>query len=241
MFRGMYTAVLLLAACVAFPHKRAQATERESGLYGSIHVGPAFAGAMNFTEASTADLNLDPKTGWKLGGALGYRFLDNFRVEFDLAYVRNQLRGTFQENVQAFVPCGEFTGNPCLDSAVDGDLSALTAFTAAYYDLPKIGRVKPYVGLGLGLVDFDLGVGTRATLNDGPVSRFMIIDGSNTVLGYRGILGVAYDVGPVDASLGYSYTFANRPSFAGQSPLVSFAFDRKINIHALTAKLTYKF
>jgi opacity protein-like surface antigen len=236
-----YSASHLLFACIVFVGFAARAEEQGSGFYGSVRVGPSFFEGMSFAEASTADLDLDPRTGWLVGGALGYRIFDAVRLELDLAYAASNLRGTFQENVQAFVPCGEFAGNPCLDRNVDGDISALTSFASAYYDFPRIGQIKPFVGLGIGLVDIDLDVGTRATLNDGPVSRFAIVHGSDTALGYRGALGFSYDVGAVDLAVGYSYTFAQRSSFAGDSPLVSFSFDPKVSVHALSAGLVYKF
>lgn len=239
--RSSYSACLFLFACIVSVGLEVRAEEQSSGFYGSFRVGPSFVEGMSFAEASTADVDLNPKTGWLVGGALGYRIIDAVRLELDLAYAASDLRGTLQENVQAFVPCGEFEGNPCLDRNVDGDISALTGFAAAYYALPRVGQIRPYVGFGIGLVDIDLDVGSRATLNDGPVTRFAIVDGSDTILGYRGALGFSYDVGALDFSFGYSYTFADRPSVAGNSPLVSFAFDPKVNIHALSAGLTFKF
>jgi opacity protein-like surface antigen len=111
----------------------------------------------------------------------------------------------------------------------------------AYYDFPAIGGLRPYAGLGIGVVDIDLDVGTRATMNDGPVSRFAIIDGSDTVVGYRGTVGLAYDVGAADLTLGYTYTFTDRPSIAGRGTHVAFDFDRKLNTHAVSAGLVYRF
>ncbi len=217
------------------------AADSASGIYGSVRVGPTFVGDMNFSESTTADLNLNSKTGWMVGGAVGYRFYDTFRLEFDLAYGSNDLNGTFQQNVQAFVPCGETPGNPCLDPSTDGDLESLSGFATVYYDFPALGQIRPYAGIGVGFVDIDLDVGTRATLNDGPASRFTIINGSDTVLGYRGSLGLIYPIGSADLNLGYTYTFTDRPNFAGQGTLVSFNFDRKVHRHAVAAGLTYRF
>lgn len=232
---------ILSAMVAAITSAGAYAADQSSNFCGSIHVGPAFVEDMNFSESTTADLSLNPKTGWAVGGALGYRFYDTFRVEFDLAYSSNELSGTFQQNVQAFVPCGEFAGNPCLDSSTDGDIDSLAGFATVYYDFPAVGQIRPYAGIGVGFVDIDLEVGTRATLNDGPVSRFAIINGSDTVLGYRGSLGLTYPIGPADLNLGYTYTFTDRLNLAGQGTLVSFDFDRKMNRHAVAAGPTYRF
>ena len=226
------------AVCAILFSRDVYAAEEVPGFYGSLRIGPAFTEDMNFAETTTADLNLNPKTGWMAGGLLGYRLLDFFRLEFDLAYTANELNGTFQQNVQAFVPCGEFLGNPCLDPTVDGDIDTLTGFAMAYYDFSMIGKVRPYVGVGVGFVDINLDVDARAALNDGPVSRFSIIGESDTVIGYRGSLGLAYTVGAANLTLGYTYSSTARPAFAGHGTLVSFSFDRKINNHAVATGLT---
>ena len=98
----------------------------------------------------------------------------------------------------------------------------------AYYDLPVLGSLKPYIGLGAGFVKADLDVGARATMNSGTVSRFAIIDSSDTLIGYRGAVGIAYDLGTVDLTLGYTYTLSDRMHAPGKGALVSFDFDRRL-------------
>ncbi len=236
-----YLFALMSAVFFVGASSSAFAAGSSSKVYGSVHVGPTFVDSMNFSESTTADLNLNSSTGWTVSGAVGYRFYDTFRLEFDLGYSSNKMNGTFQQNVQAFVPCGEFSGNPCLDPTVDGDIDSLAGFASVYFDFPALGQIRPYAGIGVGFVDLDLDVGTRATLNDGPESRFAIINGSDTVMGYRGSLGLAYPIGRADLNLGYTYTFTEAPSFAGQGTLVTFNFDRKMKRHAVTAGLTYRF
>ena len=189
-WRFLRSAAIFVATCATSAGTEVCAAEQRSDFYGSIRIGPAFVEDMNFSDSTTADLGLNPKAGWSAGGALGYRFFDALRMECDLAYTANKLNGAFQQNVQTFAPCGEFPGTPCLDPTVDGDIYMLTGFAMTYYDFPLIGQIRPYVGLGVGFVDINLDVGTSATLNDGPVSRFAIIDGSDTVIGYRGSLGL---------------------------------------------------
>ncbi len=241
MFRFLRLLIFLVIVNVAFVTSLARADDQSNGFYSSFVVGTSIFETMTFAEPATADLVVDPKIGWTVGGAVGYRLPHRVKLELDIGYSGSALKGTFENNVEAFIPCGEFPGNPCLDRNVDGDIRTLTAFASTYYDFPEIGSLKPFVGVGLGLVNVDLEVGSRATLNDGPVSRFDLVDSTETVLGYRGALGVASDIGPADISLTYAYMFTDRPSFDGQSPLVSFTFDRKIKSHALRARLTYNF
>ena len=240
-WRFLHIAAIFVATCATSAGTEVCAAEQRSDFYGSLRFGSAFVEDMNFSDSTSADLGLNPKTGWTAGGALGHRFFDALRMEFDLAYTANKMNGTFQQNVQTLVPCGEFPGNPCLDPTVDGDISMLTGFAMAYYDFPLIGQIRPYVGLGVGFIDINLDVGTRATLNDGPVSRFAIIDGSDMVIGYRYSLGLTYAVGSADLTLGYMYTFNDRPAFESLGTLVSFSFDRKVKNHAVVVGLIYRF
>jgi opacity protein-like surface antigen len=213
----------------------------ETGLYGSLKLGGSILQDMNFSEASTANLSLDPNAGFSLSGGVGYRFGNAIRLEFDLGYGDNSLDGGFQQNVQAFVPCGELPGNPCLDPNVDGKAKSLSGFVTGSYDLPVAGAFKPYIGVGVGFIDVDLHVDTRAAMNAGTVSRFDIINGSDTVVGYRGTLGVAYDMGDVDLTLAYTYTFTDRMNIPGKGTLVTFDFDRRMRAHALMAGGSYNF
>ena len=231
---------LVLAAAATFLPLSAQA-DVGTGLYGSFRAGPSLLQDLDFAEAATANLALNPDTGFVLGGAVGYRVTDTLRLEFDLSYARNDLSGTFQQNVQAFVPCGEIAGNPCLSPRVDGDVAAISGFGMAYYDLPVMGRLKPYLGIGVGFVNADLDVGARATMNSGTVSRFAIFNTSDTLIGYRGAVGVAYDLGGVDLTLGYTYTLTDRMDVPGKGTLVSFTYNRRLTTHAVSAGVTYNF
>ena len=219
----------------------AQAAESGPGLYGRLSVGPSLVQDMNFAEASTANLALDPKAGFAVHGAVGYRVNDVLRLEFDLGYGRNDLDGAFQQNVQAFVPCGEIAGNPCLSPNVDGEARTLSGFAMAYYDLPVAGALRPYVGAGVGLLEADVDVGTRATMNAGTVSRFEIINGSDTLMGYRGAVGVVYAMDAVDITFGYTYTLTERMNIPGKGTLVNFDFDRRVTAHTFGAGVSYNF
>ena len=230
----------MTAVATGMPHF-AQAQDAAGGFYTSLRIGPSILQDMNFADRSTADLSLDPATGFGVSGALGYRFADSLRIEAELGYGRNDLAGTFQQNVQAFVPCGEIAGNPCLDPKVDGKIGAVSGFAMAYYDFPEVGRLRPYAGLGLGFVNVNLDVGARASMNDGVRSRFDIIDGSDTVMAYRGMVGLAYELGAAAVTVGYGYTFTDRMNVPGRGPLVSFDFDRRFKAHALNVGVTYRF
>jgi len=228
-----------IAVLAAAAPSLAQAAD--SGFYGQLYAGPTAVQDMNFAEAATANLAVNPGVGFVLGGEVGYRLTDSFRFAFDLGYGRNDLTGQFQQNGQVLVPCGELPNSPCLAPNIDGHVANLSGFGMAYYDLPVGGAFKPYLGLGLGLLRADLSVGARATMNNGTVSRFAILDGADTVLGYRGTVGVRYEMGASHLSLGYSYGTTNRLRVPGKGPNVTFDFDRRLTTHAFKAGVTYNF
>ena len=233
--RFSLAAVSLLAAAAP------ALAQADTGFYGNLRLGASVLENMNFAEATTANLNLDPSTGIAVSGALGYRLADPFRVELELGYANNNLGGSFVQNVQVIIPCGTIPGQPCLAPGVSGDIGAFSGFAMAYYDLPVLGNLKPYAGVGLGFVNVNLDVGSVGTMNDGTRSRFAIIDNSDTVMGYRGTLGVAYEMGPVDLTLGYTYTFTDHINVPGKGTYVTFNFDRRVNAHTINAGVVYKF
>lgn len=218
------------------------ASAADEGFYGTLKSGAAILGNMNYSDRATSDLRLDLHTGWTLGGALGYRFGNGFRTELSLDYLDGSLDGTYSENI-IFVPCGTFAAQPCLGPGVNGDVKSWSGFAMGYYDFDLGTALTPYVGAGLGFARTGLEVRTTARLNNGTSSRFDIIDGHDTELGYRVTAGLAYDLGPTTkVDIGYSYTGTTRPSYAAKGSAVpSFTFDRRLNTHAVTAGIRFGF
>lgn len=219
----------------------ALAAEDDAGLYGTLRLGGSLLQDMNFADPATANLSLNPKAGWGVNGALGYSFGNGLRTELELGYGRNSLSGRFQENVQVTVPCGTVPSSPCLSPDVDGRAAALSGFGMLLYDLPVQGPLRPYAGLGVGLVNVDMDVGTRATMNNGTVSRHAILNASDTVFGYRGTLGVSYGLGRTDLLFGYTYSSTARMNVPGRGAFVAFDFNRRYTAHTLSAGVRLKF
>ena len=153
----------------------------------------------------------------------------------------NNLRGRFQENVATLVACGSTASYPCLSPDVTGDLNTLSAFGIGYVDLPLGLLFHPYVGAGIGLVRVDANVQTRASLNNGTVSRFDIIDADSSVLAYRGKVGFTMPVGVADVDVSYSYTVTDALSLPAKGAITSFTFDRRMKTHSVTAGVIYRF
>lgn len=233
------TAAQSSVAAVTLVAMTSLAAAQDPGPYARIYGGLSSVEGMSFADPATADLDLDGGSGVTYGAAFGYAFgrgqgFGGLRLEADIALSEADLDGTFQENVQVFVPCGEISNSPCLDGTVDGEYEGLSAIAMAYYDFDTGSALTPYIGAGLGLIDVELEATTPGALNDGPTTPFALVDGSSTELATRLAAGVAYDAGSFDVTLGYSWTRSGKADLGGQGAYTTFAFDPRVNVHSFT-------
>jgi len=230
-------AIALMMSLVAVAEGRAAAL----GFYGALRLGGTETPAMTFADPSTASLSLNPKTGWNLEGAVGYHFSDVLRAELAVGYGMSNLSGRFQENVVTIAACGNTPNFPCLTPDVTGEAKTLSAFGMGYF-APPIGILfQPYIGAGIGVVRADVFAHTRATLNNGMVSRYAVIDADNSVMAYRGKVGITWPIGLADIDVAYTYTLTEGLSLPGRGPNVSFTFDKRMKTHSVTAGVIYRF
>lgn len=119
----------------------APAAAQDAGYYAKAFGGLSALQGNSASFGSTAQ-PLSYDSGTTLGGAIGYDYGDRpFRAELEFAY-----------------RSGEATG-------VTGDYASTTFALNGYYVFAGNGRLKPYVGLGLGYVteiDFDVTSGANA-------------------------------------------------------------------------------
>ncbi len=236
--RKMFAIAAVLSLAVV---SESNAADLSLGFYGALRAGATEPATMTFAQPTTANLSLDSQTGWVLEGALGYHLSDLLRAEVAVSYGMNNLRGRFQENVVTIAACGNTPSFPCLSPDVTGDINTLGAFGMGYVDLPFGILFKPYLGAGLGLIRVDANAQSRASMNNGTVSRFDIIDANNSVLAVRGKVGFTTSVGLADVDVAYSFTVTDKLSLPGRGPNVTFTFDRRMTTHSLTAGVTYRF
>ncbi len=177
----------------------------ESGLYGAIRGGAALFKDQNFSgQIVEFDSNFD--TGFALSGAVGYDFEGALRAEAEVSHRSFDIRGTFADHTQAFVPCGEFPGNPCLDPNTRGDTAGLSFMVNVYADFAPDSSWNPYLGVGVGVTRINLDLGVLARHNDGDSGRFAIIDDNHTTFAYQGAAGLGYRLSEsITLTLGYRY------------------------------------
>lgn len=106
--------------------------EEECGVYVS-----AFGGANWLSQHSKKHhVKSTYDTGYSVGGAVGYRFNPNFRVEGEVAYRYNHLdslRGCYGDKIHP-----------------KGHTSLTTLMVNAYYDFAIDACFTPYIGVGAG-------------------------------------------------------------------------------------------
>lgn len=138
--------------------------------YAALHGGAVWLDDPEFL--SFGDLfATDMDTGWAVGGAVGYRYDNGFRAEFE---------GTWRDNDGEIFEVPFFLADPAEISALNFMLNALYDFNM------NMGGFTPYIGAGLGAarVDMDFAGGTD---DDGWAFAYQFIGGfsfpvSNTAL-----------------------------------------------------------
>lgn len=124
--------------------------QEKAGLYLSAYGGSSTLGSTNISESRPALPTISGKadfgSGKGLGGAFGYRYGNGWAAEVAWDY-----RGHDVKRI----------GN----TPVTGDFASTVLFVNGYYRFQKIGSVRPFVGLGLGLVtemDIDISRGAAS-------------------------------------------------------------------------------
>jgi len=127
-----------------------------------ISIGGGMTGSSDYSyEIVGLDLEADVSSGSAFGAAWGTH-AGNWRFEFAGGYRNQDVESTL-------------LGVPLSDS---GSVSAISLDLNAYYDFPVSGRVRPYVGAGLGLAAIEV--------DDG------VLDDSGDALNLQVMAGVSY-------------------------------------------------
>lgn len=177
--------------------------------------GPFVTGAGTTIPAGTTLLDgtsvgwtTEFNTGFALSGAVGRRF-GPLRGEFEVAYQDNGV--DLHRNVRVGgAPIGGedagvlITGSPNIGVSVadlvndgEGGVDTVFLFANAFYDFSGFGKLKPYVGGGLGVGFADV------TYRPSGVD---IIDDRATVFAWQAAAGVSYELTPrTDLFAGYRY------------------------------------
>lgn len=160
-------------------------------------------------------VDLEVETGFNATGAVGYRFDNGFRAEFEMSFRRNE----FDKAASAGTAFGRTVA---ANQPLNGDQSFVVWMLNGYYDIATGTRWTPYLGAGLG--------GARVSLESGTLG----VDDREAGFAYQGLAGVIYRISPhVWSELGYAYFATDTLAFAGT--------DAKFQAHVLKLGLQIGF
>ncbi|MXW44147.1 MAG: outer membrane beta-barrel protein [Candidatus Dadabacteria bacterium] len=172
--------------------------------------------------------------GYNFSFLLGYDFGNGLRLEAEAGYIHSCINEMDVKEPGSLVclagGCDFYNSLPSDgqeavkeaakgEKNIDGGVSAFALMINAYYDLNPDGKLIPYVGAGLGV----LNLSTDAESAEGAATGTVLIDDSDFVFAYQVGAGLGYKIdGPgngsdVTLSVDYRYlaSFEN-PEFAGE-------------------------
>ena len=202
--RNLALFVLLAAALVPIP---VSAEERD--LYASIsgmYVSPTDSGVSGDVfpgEILSSDLSLEPGFGLLL--ALGYGAKVGVRGEVELGFRNTE----FDKLGDAVIEGPDFRTTYKGDFPVDGEVTAISLMANGIYTF-EAGRIKPFVGVGVGFARLDGTLEAQAVpvVEDGEEFNVKFErESRNTVaFAYQGMAGVIYPMSErSEARVGYRY------------------------------------
>ncbi len=175
--KRLFLSMLLLSALIIGAGDAIAADNvGKPGLYGSLGVSHVTLQDATFTD-STGSAEAEFDGGYGIMAALGYRFNNNFRAEGEISYRHNDV-----DNVDG--------------TQFSGDAKSWAFMANGYYDFVTGGSIQPYLGAGFG-------VAHEKIKGDGTA---FFADGTDTVLAYQAIAGVAVPVAS-DTSVGFEYRY----------------------------------
>ena len=182
----------LLGLALASPAHPAKAQDRKRGIYVALTGMYVILRDSEITAAS--DLTFEDGMG--ILGALGYSFGSRLRAEVEIGYRRTDI-----DELEPF--------------DIDGRVDTLSFMLNGFFDF-EAGKVRPYVGGGLGIARQEMNFGGEIVINGlrfklrGPDFR------SDTVFAYQAMIGVGYPLSDrADVHAGYRYFGTSKGDFDG--------------------------
>jgi opacity protein-like surface antigen len=148
------------------------------------------------------------------------------------------------EALLSWRPDMDFSGNSNFLGAganepVSGSVSSVAGFGVAYVDLPRIGKVRPFLGAGLGVARNRMGAMTYAFPTLSATATTTTPGGSSSELAYLLTAGISVPLGDrLDLDLAYRYTDLGKvQTDAGQATVVRSSGTRSLAIGGTNADL----
>jgi opacity protein-like surface antigen len=178
-FKSTILAASLMALAVSPAFASDAKTDFGGGMYVSAWGGVSFPGAITGNYYGSTTVELNSKTGYTFGGAVGHTlWSDDVRGELEVSYQKNDIEDA---NV-GWSDGGNCTNQTC---SVDGWSSFTYVMANIWFDMPLGDMFTPYVGGGVGMALFNLDI--SGDDSDGFIDQGDHLD--NTSLGAAAQLG----------------------------------------------------
>jgi outer membrane protein OmpA-like peptidoglycan-associated protein/outer membrane protein W len=129
--------------------------------------------------------------GYAINGAVGYAWNNNFRTELEIGYKENEYKTAMGVG------------------AMNGKAQVWSAMANVYYDIPVDFALKPYIGAGIGIANWD----AKGGVSTSPI-RF---NDDTTDVAWQGIAGVGYNINP-NWTLNIEYRYFETPIGSSSGP-----------------------
>ncbi|MBA3958698.1 MAG: porin family protein [Parachlamydiaceae bacterium] len=170
--------------------------------------------------------HIDFKTGYVVGGAVGYAFCNNLRLEGEVSYRHNRIKSVSGlEDFSGFSESVSISSSASSSSSSKSHFTTLAYMANVYYDIDTscwdcccgCGEIVPYIGAGIGYNQ------QRLRISEGEFN----LNGKKSGFAWQLIAGLAYEITPcADISLEYRFLQGS---------------DKKLYNHAVAGALRYKF
>ncbi len=193
-------AMVISSAGFALAGSAAHAAE---GWYVSGQAGASFLSYADLDDPTGTlaepDTKFDFDIGFNVAGAIGYAFINNFRVEAEVNYAKHDI-----DQFTTTTPCVGFclplfgSGEGRRIIGGGGDVTAVSFMANAFYDIDTGGRWRPYLGGGAGIAII--------SVNDVAISGVPLADDDDTVFAFQLGAGIGYEFTPT-TTLSFDYRF----------------------------------
>lgn len=204
----------------------APAAAQDSPAQGRTYVAGSFGYTFAENFESSVGVEADTEDGYAVIAAIGRSF----------GVVRGEIEASYRQ-----ADVGDARGFG-FTAPARGDLSALSAMANIYFDpAVELGRVKPYVGGGLGISRFKAdNVAAVSIPGIGPVTGLGPVSGSETGFAYQFMAGAGIALSEqATLNAGYRY-FATPDVTASVAPLGRVRIDG-LGLHAIEVGVRFGF
>ncbi|MBN9056168.1 MAG: porin family protein [Rhizobiales bacterium] len=181
------------------------------------------------------------KSGFVLGGGVGYQINDHFRTDVTLDYM-------FKSNFRGSTSGGGSTSGACQVACTSTDIASMTALSLlanAYVDIGTYGSITPYIGAGIGgtYVNWGKLKNTSCPVGGGPCDPTEEHGGKKSWrFTYALMAGASVDLTcNLKADVGYRFRHITKGAMFGYASNGGPGYDKGFYSHEARAGLRYSF